>query len=156
MPLYAVPGNQSLISTLAKTAAAVYASASATRRGLIMEMLMSQSTNYSSTDTSVTWSLDAQTLPSTSLTAYTPSAFNPADGVAQATAGINGSTEGTVTANSARFGPHAINQRNSWAWRAYTPDQAIIYAASSGIGFALRAFSPLFVGGVYGNINFSE
>lgn len=156
MPMYAVPGNQALLSTLAKTACAVYAPAAPTRRGSIMELLMSQSTNYSSTDTSVTWDLAVMTLPSTTFTAFIPNPYNPIDAASYTVAGINPSTEGTITANSQRFGPHSINQRSPWRWWTNDPNQAIIFAASSGNGFALRATSPLFVGSVNGNINFSE
>lgn len=154
MPYYAAPGSQAGLTTTYKTALAVYATSGALRRGKIMELILGAVGNPSSTDTPIQWDLSRQTAPGTA-TAFTPQPVDSADAAAAATAAANATAEGTITAGSSVFNQGA-NQRQAIRWYAVDESKALIWPASANNGFALRALSPAYTGGVSGQANFIE
>lgn len=154
MGYYAVPGNQATISSSYKTAAVVTATSGALRRGKIAEIMLGFSANPNATDTYGQFDLSRQTAVGTS-TAFTPNATDPADVAALATAGVNATVEGTITANSSVFN-EAVNQRGSVRWVASQESQMLIYPATAANGFALRCLSTTYTGSVTGQLTFME
>lgn len=156
MAKYWVPGNQGTVSSSYKTAAVVYATTGTgiLRRGKIAEIIIGQSGNPNATDTYVQWDMSRQTAAGTA-TAFTPNATDPADVACGATAGINATVEGTVTANSSVFNV-GINQRGSMRWQEIDESKMPTYPATVANGFALRAQSSTYASSVTGELGFLE
>ena len=154
MAKYVVPGNQATVSSSYKTAATVYAGASATRRGKIAEILIGASANPNATDTYIQFDLSRVTAAGT-VTAFTPNPVDPADAACSAVAGVNATAEPTVTSNSSLFN-EAINQRGTLRWLESDESKMLTYPATSLAGFSLRAQSSTYVGSVTGLIGFLE
>lgn len=156
MAKYMAPGNQATISSSYKTAVTVYATTGTgiLRRGKIAEIIIGQSANPNATDTYVQWDLSRQTAAGTA-TALVPPPVDPADVACGATAGVNATVEGTITASSSLFN-EAINQRGSFRWQEIDELKMLTYPATAGNGFALRAQSSTYTGSVTGQVGFLE
>jgi len=154
MALYVLPGLAT-ITTSYKTAAVAYATpAVQLRRGKVTELLLGAVSVPNVVDCPIQWDLSRQTVPGTA-TAFVPNPTDPAMAPACATAGINATVEGTITAGSTVW-TVPMNQRQSLNWKAWDESHALIWPATANNGFALRALSPNYGGVVSGQMNFIE
>lgn len=156
MPYYAVPGNQSTLTSSFKTASQVQASG-ATKRGKVFEIILGANSNPNATDTYLEWQISRITATGAgAYTSWTPTSLDPADGAAVTTAGINATAEATaVTANSQLFW-EGVNQRSAVRWVASQESQYIIFPAVASNGLALRCQSSTFTTGVTGQLTIQE
>jgi len=89
MGYYAVPGNQSTVTSAFKTAAQVNASG-ATKRGKVFEIILGANSNPNATDTYLEWQLSRITATGAgAYTTWTPTLLDPADGAAVSVSGVN-------------------------------------------------------------------
>lgn len=154
MALYVLPGLAT-ITTSYKTAAVAYAtSAVQLRRGKVMELILGATGVPNATDCPIQWDLSRQTAVGTAM-AFTPNPMHSTDAPACATAGVNATVEGTITASSSLFNVGA-NQRQSINWKAFDENSAPTWPATANNGLALRALSPNYASTVSGQMNFVE
>lgn len=156
MGYYVVPGNQGTITTTAKTCANITGGATA-RRQKWSEIVMGAVANPNATDTALTFDLVRIVAAGSTSTAFTPNPNDPADAACSAVAGINNTSEGSVTSNSTlAFFP--LNQRNTIRWVAVQESQMFIMAATTSAGGALRALAASggFTASVAATVTFME
>lgn len=158
MPYYAVPGNQSAISSAYKTAALLQgATTGSLKRAKIFEIMVGASGNPNATDTYIQWDVSRFTASGAgAYTAWVPTALDPADSAAIVVAGINATAEATtVTANSSLWNV-AVNQRGTLRWVASQESQYIVAPATASAGLLLRGLSTTYTGAATGQLTYQE
>jgi hypothetical protein len=122
-----------------------------TIRPRIYDMLLGSSATPA--DNAIQWFLQRSTAAGTS-TAVTPTALDPGDPAATATAGQNHSAEPTYTAGAILF--HlALNQRATHRWIA-DPNGPLVIPAVANNGIGLYPVNASFTGNVDATIYFEE
>jgi hypothetical protein len=161
MPYYTVAGSMTVSGAYNQHGALVYATstngaqASPLRRGKIYEIIVGATANPNSTDTDVQFDLSRISTSTSGGTSFAPVVTDTADqSIPSALAYITASGA-TVTANSSLFNA-GVNQRNTVRWVAAQESQYLVWPATSGNGFALRALSPNYTGTVGTNFSFME
>lgn len=151
---FAVPGNQSAVSSSFKTA--VILIASTTTRPKIFHFVLS--TLGAAADGVLEWIIQRFTTVGTT-TAVTPRNLDATDpSTSAATAGFNATAEPSYTANSSLF-DQGINQRATYTWNAWTEGAQLVCAtsANNGIGIAvLSSVAPAYTGQANAHIHFEE
>lgn len=158
MPYYAVPGNQSALSSSYKTAALIQGATTGTlKRAKIFELMVGAVGNPNATDTYMQWDVSRFTASGAgAYTAWTPTALDPADSAAIVQAGINSTAEqGTITANSSLWNI-GVNQRGSFRWVASQESQSLVVPATASAGLLLRALSNAYTGAADGQMTYQE
>lgn len=155
MAVYAIGGQQTILTTTYKTAISVNAAASGTiRRGKVFDINVSQAAAPSSTDTNIIFDMSRVTSVGTN-TAVTPAPGDPADAVFSGLAGQNHTIEPTgLTPSVFNIG---LNQRAPYRWQTYLGSGAeIVYPATASNGLALRVQSLLYTASAGGIIYCQE
>lgn len=122
-----------------------------TIRPKIYDILMGSSATPA--DNALEWLLQRYTAAGTS-TAVTPTALDPGDPAASATAGKNHSAEPTYTAGAILLDT-AINQRSTQRWVA-APGGEIVLPATGANGAGLQPIHASFTGNVIGTLHYEE
>lgn len=156
MGYYAVPGNQTTVTSSFKTAAQVNATGT-TKRGKVYEIILGANSNPNATDTYLEWQLSRITATGAgAYTTWTPTLLDPADGAAVSVSGVNATAEATaITANSFLFW-EGVNQRSAVRWVASQESQYFTFPATLSNGFVLRAQSSTFTTAITGQLSFQE
>ena len=156
MPYYAVPGNQSTVTTTYKTAARINPLGT-TKRPKVFEIMVGPTGAPNATDCSIQFDVSRHSATGAGAdTAWTPTLLDPADGASVINAGINATAEATtITANSSLWN-EGVNQRNSLRWVAPQESQYLVGPATTGNGFLLRALSATYASSVSGQLTFME
>ena len=158
MAYYAVPGNQSALTSAYKTAALVQgATTGALRRAKIFEVMVGAAGNPNATDTYIQWDISRITASGAgAYTAWVPTSLDPADSAAVVVAGINATAEATtVTSNSSIFNV-SVNQRGTLRWVAAQESQYLVAPATASAGLILRGLSNAYTGAGGGQLTFQE
>lgn len=156
MPYYAVPGNQSTVTSSYKTVAQANATGT-NKRGKVYEIILGANSNPNATDTYLEWQVSRITATGAgAYTTWTPTALDPADGAAVNVSGVNATAEATaVTTNSQLFW-EGVNQRSAVRWVASQESQYLVWPATAGNGLVLRVQSGTFTSSVTGQLSFME
>jgi hypothetical protein len=136
-------GTQQAISTAFKTLEALSAETTTlgVTRGWLYDVMFG--TDGTPADHSITYDISRITAAGTA-TAVVPVALDPGDIAGRATADVNATIEGTITAASMLI-TMAMNVRASYRWVA-APGGELVWPATDENGLAMRAKSPGYTG----------
>jgi hypothetical protein len=139
-------GTEQAMTTTFKSLLSAAATSGSLCRGWLYEMNFGPDGAPNSTDCGINWDLSVLTTGgSPASTAITPVSVDPGNTTAAlSTCAGDYSTEGTITANSSRWG-WAGNQRAGFRWFAYDYSARIGWPATAGTGLILRAKSSNYV-----------
>jgi hypothetical protein len=155
MAVYSIQGNQTTLTSGAKTAMSIIGAASNPRRGKVFDMNMSQASAPASTDTNIVFALGRITAAGTG-TAYTPTLADPADAAATTVGAVNHTIEPTYTANQTVFSI-GLNQRAPYRWQTYLGSGGeLVWPATASNGFGFNALSAGYTSAAGGTIFFQE
>lgn len=146
----ALAGTQQAMSSSYKTLQSAFCSGTP-RRGKLYDLAIG--TNGTPADNFLEFDISRMTVDGTG-TATTPTALDPADAAALASAKANYTVEPTVTAASSLFYV-GINQRASYRWVA-APGSELVWPATAANGLVVRAKSAAYTGTATGGIWFEE
>ncbi len=159
MPNYGVTNLQSTSATAQaltstfKTIIELAAATTGIKRGKLYEWKLGATTVPSSSDTYIEMDIMRKTAAGTG-TASTPNPIDPADPACSATAIIDSTAEGTITANS-QLDYAAMNQRAAAFWQA-GPGDELVWPATNLNGIVMRCRSSLYTGTVGLSCKFRE
>ena len=142
------------ITTAYKSLLAVWATTDnncIARRGKIYDVLVG--TDGTPADNFMTWDISRSTTTGTGA-AGNMRPLDPADVASSASAGIDFSSEPTITSSSSVFSV-GVNQRASYRWVA-APGGELLYPATNDNGLALRALSGGYTGTATGTVHVDE
>jgi hypothetical protein len=146
-------GSRQAISSTYKTVLAAFATTGALYAGEVTDLLVGALGPYAATDSEIQWDISKQTIDGTG-TAVTP-VLTGRYLAANATAKVNYTAEGTITAASSMFN-FAGNQRASYRFSTLK-GTGIFWPPTAAAGIALRAKSTGYTtAGATGQIWFDE
>lgn len=136
-------GTQQAMTTTHKTQLEIHAVTATLKRGLVYEFEYGLDGTPNATDCAYTFDVSRTTAAGTPNASATPLPLDPADAASGLVAGVNHTSEPTITAASSLFSL-AMNQRASYRWIARDDKSALMIPATNLAGLCFRAKSPTY------------